>query len=662
MNSNQSSRRRCKLRSSIILPSPRVAKNQRTTLWALVGAGFWLTAMLAPGSADAISPWLSISLQGPDAVKLTITNGLSDGVYEIWRGESPGSDKGWSRMATGTNGQAEFTVNISQAQRGFFAGVDALGIDGDADYFRSTSPTPPAGVFNSWGDAAINVSASYVTNVAQFILTNGFQRWGFDTIVLDEGWMTANGRDVNSHVLGDRAKFPAGISNMVNYVHSLGLKFGIYWHCGTNSETPGYTGSMANYETSSYGYIVQDALDFAAMGMDYIKLNGAVGPYSPSLDRFNEACQRLFVRTFQSTGRHAYFMMMTPWYTNWLGNWCNDWRGPIIDGNVVLAGGIVDTTIYNFIAKQPYFGQARPGFFPQIEGCGISGGGYYPFPTNFASIASLQAICSSPHIFYSPFWGAQGLAAFTNADIIRVQQDEMVSPATRIFSCPVGGTNREAWMKPLKDGGRAILFLNADSNNWSEVALDSTSLMLTGAVATVRDAWANTEIAYMTNNYTFPAVCGRTTPLYLIKGGKYNPYGYGDFYVSHGILANGKLDFWLGGWASNFSAICGVTHDVASWDVEVTFDFYLDRTRVLLSGALGADQTTNVVLSVADANVMSVLVNGTSPGNTAQYRRAFLANARFSIPNPATSLGETQSLAPPPGAAVVAARHRGQRL
>src|SRR5690349_410931 len=120
--------------------------------------------------------------------------------------------------------------------------------------------TPPMG-WNDWNAYGCNVSEQLVEQTAQAMHNNGMQAAGYQYVNIDDCWM-ASSRDGSGNLVASSSKFPDGIAAVANYVHSLGLKLGIYEDAGT-ATCAGYPGS--------YGHEQQDARLFASWGVDYLK-------------------------------------------------------------------------------------------------------------------------------------------------------------------------------------------------------------------------------------------------------------------------------------------------------------------------------------------------------------------------------------------------------
>src|SRR5271154_5027665 len=120
--------------------------------------------------------------------------------------------------------------------------------------------TPPMG-WNSWNKFGCKgLNEKVVRETADTMVSSGMKDAGYQFVILDDCWQT--GRDASGNIVADAERFPSGIKALADYVHSKGLKFGIYSDAGrkTCAGRPG-----------SRGHEFQDALQYAAWGVDYLK-------------------------------------------------------------------------------------------------------------------------------------------------------------------------------------------------------------------------------------------------------------------------------------------------------------------------------------------------------------------------------------------------------
>lgn len=119
--------------------------------------------------------------------------------------------------------------------------------------------TPPMG-WNAWNQYKCTINENIVKQTADSIVSSGLKDLGYTYINIDDCWQIA--RDASGRILEDKEKFPSGMKALADYVHSLGLKFGLYSDAGflTCQKRPG-----------SLGYEEIDAQTYAEWGVDYLK-------------------------------------------------------------------------------------------------------------------------------------------------------------------------------------------------------------------------------------------------------------------------------------------------------------------------------------------------------------------------------------------------------
>ena len=179
--------------------------------------------------------------------------------------------------------------------------------------YNGLALTPPMG-FNDWNVFGCNVSAAQIESAALAMHRNGMQKAGYDYVNVDDCWINgrsvttgaadkaAAGRDASGHLIADPTYFPPsapgkndGMMVLADYVHKLGLKFGIYEDIGT-ATCQGLAGS--------YGHEATDAQDFASWGVDYLKYDDCNLPaaISPTPSGY-EAAYKVMSDALKATGR-----------------------------------------------------------------------------------------------------------------------------------------------------------------------------------------------------------------------------------------------------------------------------------------------------------------------------------------------------------------------
>jgi alpha-galactosidase len=128
-----------------------------------------------------------------------------------------------------------------------------------AQKYPNLAPTPPMG-WNSWNYFNCGINETKVKQMADAMASNGMKEAGYQYIVIDDCWQIS--RDKDGYIIADATKFPSGIKALADYVHSKGLKFGIY-SCAGKLTCQGRPGGA--------GYEDKDAQRYAEWGVDYLK-------------------------------------------------------------------------------------------------------------------------------------------------------------------------------------------------------------------------------------------------------------------------------------------------------------------------------------------------------------------------------------------------------
>lgn len=129
----------------------------------------------------------------------------------------------------------------------------------------------PAMGWNSWNEYACNIKESDFIKIGQLLVSLGLKDLGYQYVNIDDCWSDKQRRrdPTTKELLPDKAKFPKGISNTAQVIHSMGLKLGIYSDAGTDT-CGGYAGSL--------GYEAIDAASFSRWGVDYLKYDNCNVP------------------------------------------------------------------------------------------------------------------------------------------------------------------------------------------------------------------------------------------------------------------------------------------------------------------------------------------------------------------------------------------------
>lgn len=181
-----------------------------------------------------------------------------------------------------------------------------------AQKYENLALTPPMG-WNSWNKFACNIDENLIKGIADQMVESGLRDAGYIYLNLDDCWHGE--RDSLGFIQADPVKFPSGIRALADYVHSKGLKIGIYSDAGrkTCGGRPG-----------SFGHEYQDALQYARWGIDYLKYD-----WCDSEDINPVGAYNLMRDALRAAGRPILFSMCEwgsskPW--EWAADTGHMWR------------------------------------------------------------------------------------------------------------------------------------------------------------------------------------------------------------------------------------------------------------------------------------------------------------------------------------------------
>lgn len=351
----------------------------------------------------------------------------------------------------------------------------SLGLD------NGLARTPPMG-WNSWNKFGCDgLNEKVVRQTADEMATNGMKDAGYQYVILDDCWQS--GRDAQGNVIADATKFPSGIKALADYVHSKGLKFGIYTDVGTMT---------CAKRVGSIGHEYQDARQYAAWGVDYLKED-----WCNTLPNQNsESSYTLMRDALKAAGRPIVFSICEwgstkPWL--WAGPVGNLWRAtPDIqdcwDCKRNWGGGGVTQILDLMDGIETYSG---PGHWNDPDMLEVGNGGMtdVEYRTHF----SMWAMFSAPLLAGNDIgnMSPQTKEILLNKEVIAIDQDTMGQQARRVKR--TGDT--EIWSKQLADGGRAVALVNRGKSaekitvNWNEIGYPAS------LSATVRDLWTHKDVS-----------------------------------------------------------------------------------------------------------------------------------------------------------------------
>jgi alpha-galactosidase len=364
--------------------------------------------------------------------------------------------------------------------------------------------TPPMG-WNDWNAYQCNVSEQLVEQTALAMHNDGLQAAGYQYVNIDDCWM-ASSRDASGSLVANPAKFPDRIAAVASYVHSLGLKLGIYEDAGT-ATCAGYPGS--------YGHEQQDANLFASWGVDYVKYDWCNVPFSafPG-ESHQQVAQALYTRmrdALAATGRPIVFSMCNGWDSSvhpwtWAAPVANLWRTTTdIQPNF-------SSMLSNFHTNVALASSAGPGAWNDPDMLEIGNG---MSATEDQSEFSLWAEMAAPLIEGSNLVNASPatLSILTNKAVIAVDQDPLGRQGTEVSSA--GGLDVLA--KPLANGDVSVALFN-ETGSTATISTTAAAIGKSGSSSyTLTNLWTGATSA--TTGTISASVPAHGTVMFRVAGG-----------------------------------------------------------------------------------------------------------------------------------------------
>ncbi len=318
----------------------------------------------------------------------------------------------------------------------------------NAQKFEGLALTPPMG-WNSWNTFQTNISEQLVKETADKMVSSGMKDAGYTYLVLDDGWMAMERDSITGDLVPDPKKFPNGIEPVVAYVHSKGLKFGLY-NCAGTKTCAGYPGTR--------GYEYQDARNYAKWQIDYLKFDWC------STDGQNaKESYTTMSKAIRKAGRPLIFSLCEwgnskPW--EWAANVGQLWRttGDItaqFDGiktygdwhaNGVMTCVDIQDTLSRF---------AGPDHWNDPDMLEVGNGLSQAENRAHFSVWSMMA---APLIAGNDIrkMDAATNAVLINKNVVAIDQDFLGKQGIKYSD----KDSLQTWIKPLKNGDWALCFLN----------------------------------------------------------------------------------------------------------------------------------------------------------------------------------------------------------
>lgn len=321
-----------------------------------------------------------------------------------------------------------------------------------AQKFDQLAKKPPMG-WNSWNKFGCNVSEKLIMGMADAMVSSGMQDAGYEYVVIDDCWQVD--RDENGEIVVDKERFPHGIKYLADYIHSKGLKFGIYSCAGTKT-CAGRPGGR--------GHEFQDARTYARWGVDYLKYD-----WCNTTTQDAKASYATMRDGLYAAGRPIVFSLCE-WGTAKPWEWAKEvghlWRttGDIVDRwDAMMA--IVDKE--RDLAKY-----AGPGYWNDPDMLEVGNGGMTAdeYKTHFSLWCMLAAPLMAGNDLQS--MSPETSEILKNDEIIAIDQDELGKQGF----CYRDNGDYEIWIKKLANNEKAACLVNRGDDE-KNIQVDFNTLL-----------------------------------------------------------------------------------------------------------------------------------------------------------------------------------------
>jgi alpha-galactosidase len=373
--------------------------------------------------------------------------------------------------------------------------------------------------WNSWNSFRNDINESKIKAIADAMVKTGMKDAGYEYIILDDGWQSTE-RDNEGHIIVDKGKFPNGIKSVADYVHSHGLKFGIYSApgCFTCQQLMG-----------SIGHEQIDANDYASWGVDYLKYDWCNYPKTAveAKQTSQDSCRAAFElmrNCLKNTGRPIVFSI-------------NDDCGKTVKENSLPWAKTVanlhrtgedikdnwDRMLFCLESTADLWQYAGPGYWNDPDMLEVGNTSIERVWGNISKVKmnlieyrthfSLWCIVAAPLIAGNDIGSMtpEIKEILTNREVIAVDQDSLGKQGERIRK----EVDWEIWNKEMSGNRNAVVLLNR-SNSPSEINVEWKEIGLKGKFK-VRDLWKHKDLGRFKDSFTGKKIPGHGCMVLLIE-------------------------------------------------------------------------------------------------------------------------------------------------
>lgn len=380
--------------------------------------------------------------------------------------------------------------------------------------------------WNSWNSFANIVNSQIVQQQAKTLASNGMKEAGYEYVVIDEGWWLGE-RDAAGNIVVNPKQWPAiqpgqkdgDMANIATYIHSLGLKAGIYIDAGRDGCSM-YPDSGPKYmNTGSEGHYDQDFLQFSKWGFDYVKVDWCGG----AKEKLSGAVQyaqiaRAIQNVEKMTGRKLYFSIcewgsQNPWF------WGPGVGG--IESTIWRTGGdIIPPVVENLhdaehdkrvITSENVLASFDAGLHQEAQHTGY----YNDLDMMVMGMRGMTDALDRTHM---GLWAISSAPLMVGSDLTRLSPVTVSlltnKEALAIHNDPYGlqpikveepTPGIQIWAKPMAMAGRRAVAILNRTDAVTQVTVNWEKLGLKGNPKSLRDVWNRRDLDAANSTVSVPA-------------------------------------------------------------------------------------------------------------------------------------------------------------
>lgn len=287
---------------------------------------------------------------------------------------------------------------------------------------KNTEIEPPTMGWSSWNTYRVNISDELIRKQADAMKATGLGAAGYKYINIDDGYF--GGRDAEGNLYTHPERFPNGLKGIVDHIHGLGFKAGIYSDAGRNTCGNFWDNDKAGEGVGFYGHDDQDAdFFFNRMGFDFIKIDfcgGDAKQNSEQLDLDEKTRYTAIREAIDRTGRKDVRINICRWAFpgTWAHHVGSSWR---ISPDISADWGSIKSIIERNLYLSAYAGEGHYNDMDMLEvGRGL---GSTIDLTHFG----MWCIMSSPLLIGCDLTevSEETLKLLTNKELIALNQDRL---------------------------------------------------------------------------------------------------------------------------------------------------------------------------------------------------------------------------------------------